>query len=62
VDIPTLAFALVDADEEVKDRVLSFLAKRALKAYEEFNIKPDDKELIKVSRDKLLKLVQENYK
>lgn len=62
VDTPTLAFALADANEELKDRVLSFLAKRALKAYEEFSFNADDKELIQVSKDKLLKLVQENYK
>ncbi len=57
----TLAYALYEMDDELKDHILSHLGKKDLKYYENFQIKDPSPSDVEAARAKLLQLVKEYY-
>lgn len=58
VDVQTLYLAMIDADEELKDRVLSLLAKRSLKAYEELSVDDINEKKQQQAKEKFLSIIR----
>jgi len=61
VTVKTIASALYNSDEELKERILSNLGKRALKEYETYSKDKPNTEMRNQCRQEILDLVQHQY-